>query len=456
MGYFGHNLIKNAVSFGIFLSALIIVAHAQTIKIGPPELIYGDTGSNSLDSKTVMPGVVPGTSVHTITVDNDNPPHFIIDAPLSTIRKSSIRMDFFISNWQGIDKCLGTPLEPFQNRYWGLPREKIWINSSVFLKDKDPDFGRGSGTEYWRDVPWISNIYMVTDTGVAGVRKGDLLGFAHVECSQVPQSMTQFYQKTIYKIGLAYSRAEDNAEKWAYCTDILFTKDLFGEEIADCKKYPNGNGMTCPGFLLHNIEGVPYIVKNDSFYVYFMDWDTAETGWNTRGWAGRVCVAKARVRDVLAEVCLRKKALPLSCPPPFSNLWRKYDGSAWSIRGNSRDIAGKPVVNPYHGNPGLDIHGDAAYCRPLKKYLMTVDMPGDGKLLLYSSNDGLHWNTAPPAELDNDTAWRMPHSCFASLAPDAATDCHEVGKQFYIIWPRTKNSNATVQELWRRKVEIVE
>jgi hypothetical protein len=444
------HIIKNAMPLGIVLSGLIFVADAQTIKIGPAELIYGDTGSQGLNGKTVMPGVKPGTSVPTITVDNGNPPHFIIDAPLSTIRKSSIRMDFFISNWQGIDKCLGTPLEPFQKRYWGSPREKIWINSSVFLKVRDP---HSAGTEGWRDIPWISNIYLVTDTAIAGVRKGDLLGFVHVECTQTPQN---FYKKTLYKIGLAYSRAEDNAEKWAYCNDILFTKDLFGEEITDCKKYPNGNGMTCPGFLLHNIEGIPYIVKNDSFYVYFMDWDTAETGWNTRGVAARICVAKARVRDVLDEVSSRKKVPPVSCPPPFSNLWRKYDGSAWSIRGNSTVKAGKPVINPYKDNPGLDIHGDAAYCRPLKKYLMTVDMPGDGKLLLYSSKDGLHWDAAPPVELDNDTAWRMPHSCFASLALDAANDCHEVGKQFYIIWPRTKNSDPAVQEFWRRKVEIVE
>jgi hypothetical protein len=447
--------IKNAFPFGMVLSGLIIVAHAQAIKIGPAELICGDTGTNGLDSKTVMPGVVPGTSVHTMTVDNGDPPHFIIDAPLSTIRNSNGGMDFFISNWQGIDKCLGTPLAPFQKRYWGEPREKLWTNSSVFVKDRDPNVGGDSGTGYWRDIPWISNMYMVTDSGSAGLQKGDLLGFVHVECSQIPQSMSRFYGKTLYKIGMAYSAAKDSAKKWLYCSDILFIKDIFGGEIADCKKYPWGNGMTCPGFLLHNIEGIPYVVKNDSFYVYFMDWDTAETGWNKRGWAGRICAAKARVKDVLDEVSLRKKALPVSCPPPFSDLWRKYDGSAWTIRGNSRAKAGKPVINPFHGNPQFDIHGDAAYCRPLKKYLMTGDMPGDGKLLLYSSTDGLHWDDLPPIELDNDTAWRMPHSCFATCDSDAAIDCHEVGRQFYIIWPRTKNSNGNIQELWRRKVEIV-
>jgi hypothetical protein len=456
MAYFGDNIIKNDVALGIVFYGLIVVAAAQTIKIGPAELSYGDSGIGSLNSKTVMPGGVPGTSERTITVDNERTPQFIIDAPISTIRKNSNEMDFFISNWQGIDKCLGTPFEPFQKRYWGAPREKLWTNSSVFLKDRDPHFGGDSGKEYWRDVPWISNIYMVKDAGIAGVRKGDLLGFVHVECAQTPKSVALFYRKTIYKIGLAYSRVEDKAEKWTYCADILFAKDPFGEEITDCKKYPHGNGMVCPGVLLNNIGGVPYVVKNDSFYVYFMDWDTAGTGWNTRGWSGRICAAKARVKDVLKEVSTRKKASPVSYPHPFSDLWRKYDGSAWSIKGNSTVSAGKQIINPYQGNPALDIHGDAAYCVPLKKYLVTVDMPGDGKLLLYSSKDGLRWNTEPPIELDNDTAWKMPHSFFASLAPDAADDCHVVGKQFYIIWPRTKNSDGSVQELWRRKIEIVE
>jgi hypothetical protein len=441
------HIFKIAMSSGIVFCSLIFAAHAQTIKIGPAELVYSDAGPNSLDSKTVMPGISPGDSVCTITVDNSN--HFIIDAPLSTLRNNSGAMDFLVSNWQGIDKCLGTPLEPFQKRYWGLPREKLWINSSVFLKDREG----GKGAEYWRDVPWISNVYVVPDSRIAGIGKGDLIGFAHAECSQIPQSAGLFYQKTLYKIGLAYCRSRDSAAKWIYCSDILFTKDRYGEEITDCKKYPFGNGMTCPGFLLHNIGGIPYIVKNDSFYVYFMDWDTARTEWNARSWPARICVAKARVKDVLEEVLKRIKAPPATSPAPFSGLWRKYDGKGWSVRGNSIERAGKEVFAPHHGDPGLDIHGDAAYCRPLKKFLITVDMPGTGKLLLYSSKDGLHRNDAP-IELDNDSAWRMPHSCFASLDSGAAIDCHEVGKQFYIIWPRTNNSNLNVQELWRRKVEI--
>ena len=440
----------SAVSLGMILCLLIIVAHSQTIKLGPAELIYSDA---ALNGKTIMPGVRPGDSVRTITVDNGDPPHFIIDAPLSTIRNGTA-MDFLVSNWQGIDKCLGTPLDPFQKRYWGLPREKLWMNSSVFLKDRDTVSGGGGGAEYWRDVPWISNVYRVQDDGVPGIGKGDLLGFAHVECSKVPKNGAGFYRKTLYKIGLAFCRAKDGAAKWVYCSDILFTKDRYGEEISDCKKYPWGNGMTCPGFLLHNIGGAPYIVKNDSFYVYFMDWDTADTKWNARHWPARICVARARVKDALEEISKRIAAPPVACPPPFSDLWRKFDGSAWSIMGNSAKSAGREVFAPYHGDPGLDIHGDAAYCGPLKKYLITVDMPGAGKLLLYSSKDGLHWDGAP-LELDDDTAWRMPHSCFATLASDASIDCHEVGKQFYVIWPRTKNADPTVQELWRREVDIV-
>jgi hypothetical protein len=38
------------------------------------------------------------------------------------------------------------------------------------------------------------------------------------------------------------------------------------------------------------------------------------------------------------------------------------------------------------------VHADAAYCTPLRKYLLAVQTHRAGKQLLYSSPDGLDWS----------------------------------------------------------------
>jgi hypothetical protein len=412
-------LLKTIVDSSVAVLFAAAVIHAQAIRLGAITQIYSDDQLNNVLS---MDG---GKSV---TLDGSG--NFIIDAPLGTIKKSGTEMYFFASSRQGVDKYSGTPELPFQSRVWEKSRDSLWTNPMIFAHDVDPRLG-----PYWRDVPWISNIYKCDD--------GGLLGFVHVECSLVPHDADHFYQTCTYKIGLAYSR--DSGEKWTYCGDVLFTKDRIGPWRTT---YPC-NGFVCPGNGLSNIEGIPYIVKNDSFYVYFMDYDYSAPH------AGRVSVARANAGEVIA--CVRRVspgsadagALRTQIP------WKKFDGTSWTVDGACTTQAGAPLLNRLPGGSGFDIHGDAVYCKPLQAYLLTVNTGDDGRLFLYVSRDGTDWNSALPLEIDNCPGSRMQHSFFVTLGPDASDDCRVVGNEFYVVWPRTSTAYGMMQSLYRRKITVV-
>lgn len=407
---------------GSGMAALLLAGavNAQTVRLGAIEQIYSDDQLNSITSMN------NGKSVSLDASGN-----FIIDAPLSTIRKNGTEMYFFASSWQGIDKYLGTPEIPFQSREWAKPRDSLWTNPMMFTHDVDPRQG-----PYWRDVPWIASICKCDD--------GGLLGFVHVECSRVQHDVVHFYQTCAYKIGLAYSR--NNGDTWTYCGDVLFTKDRIGPWWTS---YPC-NGFVCPGNGLSNIEGIPYIVKNDSFYVYFMDYDYSVLH------AGRVSVARANAAEVIdfARHVSPGATDAGALRTPQKIPWKKFDGTSWTIDAACTTQAGAPVINRLPG-AGFDVHGDAAYCRPLQEYLLTVNTGDDGRLLLYMSRDGIDWNTIRPMEIDNSPGARMPHSFFAALDPDASDDCREVGKEFFIVWPRTSSAYGMMQSLYRRQVSVV-
>jgi hypothetical protein len=104
---------------------------------------------------------------------------------------------------------------------------------------------------------------------------------------------------------------------------------------------------------------------------------------------------------------------------------------------------------------GFDVHGDAAFCKPLGAYLLTVNTGDEGRLFLYMSRDGIDWDMVRPLEIDNSPGSRMPHSFFASLGPDASVDCRDVGNEFFIVWPRTSSACGMMQSLYRRKISVV-
>jgi hypothetical protein len=81
-----------------------------------------------------------------------------------------------------------------------------------------------------------------------------------------------------------------------------------------------------------------------------------------------------------------------------------------------------------------DFHSDATYCKPLGRYLITVQTHGDNTLLLYSSTNGVDWQFT--AELDRAPNCMLPYSSFISFSKDDAVDGHEVGSEFYIYYPR--------------------
>lgn len=220
----------------------------------------------------------------------------------------------------------------------------------------------------------------------------------------------------------------------------------------------------------------------------YSDWVSYDSIGDHNGYRGkRASVAKAKKSDVLCNAARIYKERTLN---PSSNStrvvqFRKYVNADMNgnysvdpiLPGNKHmwDPAGALTYthNGQLGHAGADIidrttmpagihwtnlHADAAYCRPLKKFLITVSngphTDVNGTLTLYSSEDGINWKDPLPVEplVDNSPGrppyWvdnidsshyyiEKPHSFFATLDPDASNDCHEVGGDFYIFTPYT-------------------
>jgi hypothetical protein len=239
-----------------------------------------------------------------------------------------------------------------------------------------------------------------------------------------------------YKVGLAYSN--NRGDTWKYCGDIVQAKETGG------------------GGPMYNIDGIPYIVVGDYFYIYFNEYQTSATGVVTT-W---VAVARAKVADVLTDV---QTVAQNPWPRTLSTIWFKYHNSSWATDSGMAGIGDKVITLPSDMKPSsiwtspITQHG-AVFCKPLNKYLMTVSGEKNSatkeyKLLLYYSvaNDGVKWSL-------EDTLYKGPdmchYSCFASIDTDAVEDCHIVGNHFYIIYPHLRSDMD--KDLFRREVAVLD
>lgn len=253
----------------------------------------------------------------------------------------------------------------------------------------------------WPSGCWLDNIYKIS--------QDTLLGFVHRE-DLYPANNNQ-YQRDRYFIGLA--RSFDGGTNWKYLGDIIGT---------------TRNTLTTAGG--SNVAGVPCLVVGDNFLVYYDERDENEL-------STALSVARAKVTDVIQAI--KKDQI---CQ------FAKYNNGSWTE--NAFTGTGSNIIPDFQ--PPYDFHSDAAYCKPLGKYLITVQTHGLNKLYLYQSTDGVNWGER--ITLDSSPGYSQPYSSFVGFDSETSDDCFTVGSEFYIYIDRKSTSNYDFDEMYYRKVTI--
>jgi len=315
---------------------------------------------------------------------------FTMDASFATLKRDSSTMEFFETD-------RGTSVYPL--RYNGP------LDSP--LQTHDANAGWDFSGIYTGGVsgPWLDNIY---DNG-----SGTLIGLIHRED----------FSKNLGFFAIGLSKSTDGGANWKYLGDIL---------------RPYGNNAN-GNWYCSNIGGVPYLIVGNYMYVYFNEHTTADlTGYK------RLAVARALTSDIMA-------AAANNSVPAFY----KYAGGAWTQNGLT-GLADNIIPNgesPHTDqNISRDFHSDAAYCASLGKYLITVQTHSQGKLLLFTSTDGINWGNE--TVVDSVSGFSQPYSTFVSLSADASSDCRVVGSDFYLIYPHKDVSNYRNDTLYRRRITL--
>jgi hypothetical protein len=470
-----------AAMFISVLFAMTAVTNAQVIRVGQRDTIYDTTHINVIYQDCPTPSA-PAIDLLLRPWKDDHWP--VLDQGISTLRINADSTMFFICNGVGANFYKGTLASPFgslssrrnPNSYATQMNELLYYQTVTSFPSPSRRARNVFTLRYdifhncWLDEIWIPNVYKVQASDVpknnpSGIKAGDLLGLVHVETLDGPGTGV----RAVYSMGLAYS--SDAGLHWAYCGDIIRT---------GCN---TGNGT-------NNIAGTPYIIYTDAqntkwLYVYYNEF--GDSGWynhNPRNFkcGKRQCVARDTLPDVLTKA--RYFWNSASNINPTSDTihvpkFHKYKGFTigWSRTSAVNQDTGAQIIPPCpsvhvpfntNGDPDsllYDFDSDAAYCKALKKYLITVSngpYPGAGSqspfgaLMLYSSIDGVNWGN--PIIVDTASLpgfyIEKAHSFFAALDTSAADDCHEVGKQFYIYFPFTYWQATRTQDFFRRQISV--
>jgi hypothetical protein len=230
---------------------------------------------------------------------------------------------------------------------------------------------------------WLENIYRTND--------GKLLAFCHIEDADVATTGW-------WAIGLAYS------------TDGGNTFRMLGEIVSQHIKDTGPN---------HNIFGVPYVVKDGYFYIYYGE--------------PAASAARAPVGEVL-DAASRGTV----------SDWHKYYRGGWT-----QNAMGGMASNVIAGTgAAYGTHGDAAYSTYLNRYILAgYAMAG---VFLTFSTDAVCYEVP---------SWTLPINRRDSLAPyetivDAdGSDNAVVGSSFYLYYgyrfKATGVTHAQIPAVWR-------
>lgn len=233
---------------------------------------------------------------------------------------------------------------------------------------------------------------------------GDLLAITHAELN-----VGTSWKDQHFALGIGYS--SDRGANWIYCGEII--------RPADDRQ---------------NIGGGAYIVRNGFLYVYYND---IIVGASPTEHNRIQCVARAKLDEVI-KAAAQHKVTP----------WHRYADGLWEIPALS-NRPGEDLIPYVIG--GEDLHVDATYCTALEKYLLTVQTHGNGKLLLFSSPNGLDWSLETIVD-QNDYQALQPYATFVDFDGPSA-DCHTVDDDFYLYFPR-KGPDHDYDYMYRCKITL--
>lgn len=263
----------------------------------------------------------------------------------------------------------------------------------------------------YRTFPvWIQNIHRISST--------ELLAFTHNEPKRVNETDAVLPD---YSIGLAYS--DDDGASWEYLDTIAM-----------------------PGHRKLNVGGVPFIIQNGTFYVYYND-GTAGEPTDPLGWVRHASVISAPVAEVVA-----------AAQNGTVSTWRKYVGGAFTgaaTGSNSQAPAGAAILPDIYGSQ--DLHSDASYNTALGRYLMTTQDQFTGRLILWSSSGPLDWRIEKIVDRA-PTSHMNPYSAF--IDPDGPNaDMSQTDGAFWILFdekgcPNTGGSYQ-VDNIYRSQITVI-
>lgn len=291
--------------------------------------------------------------------------------------------------------------KPNFHRFIGTP-EDIFQKSELYDMDYNGYYcAEGSGV-------WIMSAYQYPD--------GMLAGFCHRELlhNTDPAFGNCFF------IGLAVSY--DGGKSWKYLGDIA-------------SNALNG------GAIKANMGGVPLLVKDGCFHIYFNDYDAAGLH--------RITAARMEIEETRA--CLQEGKLPRVLKYTGSGIW-KTDAMKCTGASILPDVGFR-----------LDAHSKGVYCKALDRYLLTMQTNAEARLILFFSKDCEHFDEYIILDVAEEGLQMQPYSFFMSTDGDCSDDMNVVGREFYIYYPRKGvrmgNPKALYDygydDLYRRKVTIV-
>jgi hypothetical protein len=214
---------------------------------------------------------------------------------------------------------------------------------------------------------------------------GNLLMFYHAEKWPNGTEYKRFYSL------LGMAKSTDGGNTWNDLGEIVTPEIRFGEN-----------------YLPVEVEGAPFIVKGDYFYVYFSDYLAS-------GRHNNLAVARAKVQDVVKAASESNGVVP----------WFKFYEGTWSEPG----LGGRSSALE-NGNPEIRWF-DVSLNEYLGKYLMAVSARNlnnnNINLYLVESTDGLVWDNRKPIAGE-------PGESFYTTIVSTGSESRISGQQFYIYY----------------------
>jgi hypothetical protein len=246
---------------------------------------------------------------------------------------------------------------------------------------------------------------------------GSLLAFIHEEKVANSGSGTNENPEGKTRIGLAWSN--DGGNNWSYLGRII-------------SPYQDPNKL--------NIQGVPYLIKDGYFYIYFVDSLTGQSG-DVPGSMG-IAVARASVSSVIAAA---------QSGSVGTNLWQKYHNGSFSTPG----LGGQPsAIGPW----GI-VHTQAAYSSYTGKYYLLLSSMtwggGNTYVKLFESTDAISWTLATTIAQEGATTQRPNGGYqYCSIADINGVTNAEVGQKFYVYCMKDPLVDHTNFGLYRWEINL--